>query len=202
MNLVPRILLSALVLLLLSVGSCSAWIYDAGRVGNGPTLKNGTSTVWAAEPFVLDSDAYVTQLGMGLSRAIGPADAGFDVYLSGSLAGLPDAAFAHWTIKPSGPIMVYCYTDIISKPIYLIGGQMYYLTVAPNSDDFMGGVSYANSPGRYYGLGTGDYGQTWRKLDMPLGLRIDGYFVPEPASLTALLVGVLSLTLSHRKRPA
>ncbi|MCE5198680.1 MAG: PEP-CTERM sorting domain-containing protein [Armatimonadota bacterium] len=193
-----------LLILLLNAAPCHALIYDGGSpTGNGPILTNNSTTTWAAARFMLNSDAYGTRFGTALYRMNYIPGAGFDVYLTTTLSNVPSSAIAHWTLTPTGTATTYYYGEAES-PILLRANQVYALVITPNCDGFSGAVSYAYKPGAaYLGLGSGDYGQTWRYLGMPLSVQVDGWFVPEPGSLGILILGLTgTVAFKHNRRKA
>ena len=163
-------------------------------------MSDTTSPVWACEPFEVASDAWATGFGAAIARVYGSGGMGFTVYLSSTLTDIPANALGHWTICPAGMTLqyVYAYTD---APIRLTGGVTYYLTFAPNSNNFSGSISWSVVHG-HDGLGTGDYGKSWYALPLPLCVRVDGYLVPEPGAWAGLVAGLVALgfRLSGRRR--
>ena len=183
---------TAIMMLVVACAPCFAWLYDGGQAGrSGVVVSDSTSPVWACEPFTVPSDAWVTGIGAAIARVYGSGGMGFHVYLSSTLDDVPANAIGDWTICPTGMVLQYVYANT-DTPIKLDAGVRYYLTFAPNSNNFSGVLSWSSVPGSY-GLGTGDYGRTWYSLALPLGVRVDGYFVPEPAAGVALIVGLLGL---------
>jgi len=188
------------VIFLASISPCAAYLMDAGSPQHaGVGVRDNSSCVWAAEPFRLDYDAYVTALGAAVARAMGPADAGFDVYLSATTYGLPSSAIAKLPnpLVPLNTQYVY-YDGALSAPVFLTAG-IYYLVFMPTSTSFYGSISYAVKPGIYYGQRTADYGQSWYMLAYPLAVRVDGWFVPEPSSVGIVVAGVLGLVALRRR---
>ncbi len=180
---------------------CAAYLIDGGQPQHaGPGVRDNSSCVWAAEPFMLDYDAHVTSLGAAIARAMGPADAGFDVYLSASLHGLPGSTITKLPapLIPLNTQYVY-YDGALSDPVFLTAG-VYYLVFMPSSTSFAGSMSFAPKPGMYYGLGTGNYGQSWYALAFPLAVRVDGWYVPEPSSLAMIISGLCAALALYKRK--
>lgn len=188
------------VLLILSSVHCYAWIYDAGDPQHGGPFLGGTSAaVWAAEPFKFTSDAYVTQFGAAMARGFGSTPGmGFNTYLTNTLVDAPGNALAEGLMAPRDTNLTYYYVQP-QNPVFLHANTIYYLVLAINSNNFAGAISISPLAG-YYGMGSTDYGATWTQRYYPLSIRLDGYFVPEPSSLVALLPGLLFYGLRFRKR--
>ncbi len=187
-------------LILAAAVPCAAYLVDGGPPQHaGVGVRDGSSCVWAAEPFVLSYDAYVTTLGAAIARALGPADAGFDVYLTSTIAGLPGSAITRLP-EPLIPLTTQYayYYGSFAGPVYLTAG-VYYLVFTPTSTSFYGSISYSLQAGMYYGLGTGNYGQSWYVLSYPLAVRVDGWYVPEPSALGAIVAGLAALVLYMRR---
>lgn len=179
---------------LIAASPCWAWLYDGGPKQNaGAQIKDGTNCEWVVEPFTVAQDSYATTLGAAVGRGMGPADAGFDLYLTTTLYGLPGSAFARITqpIVPLSPLYVYYY-GLLDTPVLLQAGVAYALVVIPTTTSLIGSISWSAMPG-YCGLKTGDYGQSWVLTERPFCVRVDGYPVPEPASIVALAGGLLLL---------
>ena len=199
----PRICttLLFLALTLAAFGAPSyAWLYDGGAESNiGIQLRDGTSTVWASQPFTLAADSWVTSFGAAVARGFGTSEMGFNVYISDREFDLLTPALASGMILPSGAGFHYQFVNL-DNPIKLNGGQQYYLTLAPNSNNFTGSVCLVYAPG--HGRTTGNYGQTWSDFVLPFGVRLDGSVVPEVGTWLALLVGLTGLaglTLLRRR---
>jgi hypothetical protein len=192
-----RLLSLAVCVSAIAAAPASALIYDGSsqRVGNGPVLQYGSSTMWVAAPFMLKEDAYATSFSLAVARASGPADEGFSCWLSSDLFGHPTWQEASWKLIPTGPICKYM-DAALPEPVFLKANQPYAVIVAPSSNDFMGAVSYSTRG--YYGLAYDGY--TWRYLAMPIGLKIDGYFVPEPSGMCAVLSGLVGVVVGLRRR--
>lgn len=198
----PRFLIAfaTLTVLLCAAAPCSAWLYDAGIPQHlGAMLREGSSYVWAAAPFAVEQDSWATSFGAALSRAFGPIDAGFTVYLTSTWSGLPESAMATWTVIPATASLEYYYFQP-RAPMLLQAGTAYSLVFTPNDAGFAGAISYSAKPGSYYGWGSGDYGQTWTRLLYPLCIRVDGYAVPEPGTWLALVAGTIGAALRRRGR--
>lgn len=201
----PRICttLLFLALTLAAFGAPSyAWLYDGGaETIIGVQLKDGSSTVWTSQPFTLAADSWVTSFGAAVARGFGTSEMGFNVYLSDQRFDLSAPVIASGTIFPLGVNYSYSYVNL-EDPVRLTAGQQYFLTLAPNSNNFLGSVCWSYKPGAYYGISTGNYGQTWYQCVLPLGVRLDGYAVPEVGTWLALLVGITGLaglTLLRRR---
>lgn len=194
----PVASIAALVLLLLcTYNPCTAYIYDGGQPQHlGTQAKDNSSRVWVAEPFQLPFDAYATSLGAALARGMGPTNAGYSawLYTLGTISHVPEVPLAQ-TTEPLVPLNTqFVYYDCpLPSPIFLQAGALYALVLKPTDSTFVGSVSYGLVPGTYYGQGTGDYGKTWYRLEYPLAVRIDGYFVPEPGASAVLLLGLIGL---------
>ncbi len=172
---------------------CRAWLYDGGEpTPSGPVVMEGSSTVWVCEPFALAQDSWVTSFGAAVGRGFGTPEMGFHIYLTEGLYPASTPVIASGTIIPSGVTCTYRYVDL-SLPVLLDGGKVYYLTLVPNSQNFMGTVSWSYKQGAYYGLSTGDYGETWSRCVLPLSVRVDGYAVPEVDERLVLLLGSAGL---------
>lgn len=196
-----HITLATLVLAAAGIsGPCHAWLYDGGTIFvSGIPVSDTASNVWVTEPFILPQDSCVTAFGAAIARAFGAADMGFTAYLSDTLDDIPAHALATGTICPAGASYVYryCYPD---DSVRLNGGQMYFLSLAPNSNNFAGSVSFSYTVGAYYGQGSGDFGQTWSQVARPLSIRLDGYVVPEPDAYLIVIAGLLGLSVLRRMR--
>ena len=189
---------SAVVLLAMTTGVCWGWLFDGGVPQHaGAVVQEGTSLGWAAAIFRVESDSYGTEFGLAVSRAAGPADAGFTVYLVGSLVDVENNAIASWTITPASPVLDY-YFNYEGDPVFLQAGVGYALVAVPNHPDFIGAISY--SPQGYYGWGSGDYGESWYMLPLPLSVRVDGYAVPEPGCAAVWLLGCAGLVRGRMRR--
>ena len=179
---------------------CYAWLYDSGGAQNlsvGIKDSPQTSTVWVAALFSVNADSYATSFGAALSKGAGT---GFTMYLAPSPVGLPDSALASWLISPVGPNPKF-YDVQAETPIFLQARHVYALVFTPGSEDFQGAVSYSGNYGRY-DLGSSDYGNTWYSLPLsyPLCIRVDGYAVPEPGSLAAMIIGIGGVFAYRRRR--
>lgn len=184
--------IAVVMTLAMACAPCFAWLYNTGSVGRTSLgVSDTSSTNWAAQPFAVASDAYVTGVGAAVGRGAGTASMGYNVYLTTTLSDIVANALGTWTISPVGPIPAYhdVQTD---APIKLNAGATYYLAFIPNSNNFVGSIALA-SPAGWHGLGTSNYGQTWGWLDLPFCVRVDGYAAPEPASLAGLAVGLLGV---------
>jgi hypothetical protein len=155
---------------------------------------------WVAEPFTVTQDSYATALGAAAGRAYGPTNAGFDAYLTATLSGLPGSELAKLPnpLVPLNTQYVY-YDGGLSAPVLLNAGVVYYVVLMPSSPDFCGSVSWSTKSGSYYGLGTSDNGSHWGTLAYPLCVRVDGYVVPEPGAMSAMLAGLLAIGLRRRR---
>lgn len=185
---------------LVSASPCRAWLYDGGPEQHAAvSVAEGTNCVWVAQPFVLTSDCWATTFGAGIGRFQGPTDAGFDVYITTTLDGLPGSAMFKLPqpLVPKTAGFVYYY-ETIETPLFLNKDVAYAMVLMPSNPGFGGMVSLSAWSG-YYGLGTGDYGQSWYYLARPLCVRLDGYPVPEPASISLLLVGLCSIGLLRKR---
>ena len=179
----------ALAMLVLSFACAPglAWIYDGGEPQHeGPVIQD---PLWVAEPFQLSSDAYATEFGAAMAKGLGFGSMGFDVYLTDALVDAPDHAIASWTMVPKDSNLAYYFVQT-EAPLFLEAQKTYYLVFAPNSNNFMGTISYSQTPNTYYGMGSRDYGASWYRMAYPFAVRIEGRFVPEPASLVALASGL------------
>jgi hypothetical protein len=200
----PRICTTSLflALTLAAIGAPSyAWLYDGGTSISGPQVKDGSATVWVSQPFTLAADSWVTSFGAAVARGFGNSEMGFNVYLSDQRFDLSAPVIASGTIFPLGPGYSYYYVNL-ENAVRLNGGQKYYLTLAPTSNNFMGSVCFSYKPGADSGLSTGDYGQTWSAYPVSLGVRVDGNAVPEVGTWLVLLVGLVGLaglTLLRRR---
>jgi hypothetical protein len=190
--------ITALILLLLCADSSwAAYIYNGGEPQHlGTQVQDNSSRVWVAEPFQLPFDAYATSLGAALARGMGPTNAGYSawLYTLGTVSHVPEVPLAQ-TTEPLVPLNTqFTYYDCpLPSPVFLQAGTLYALVLKPTDSTFVGSVSYGIVPGTYYGQGTGDYGKTWYRLEYPLAVRIEGYFVPEPGTSSVLLVGLIGL---------
>lgn len=190
-----RFLIAIVVLLVCAISPCSAWLYDGGIAQHlGVSVKSNSNCEWVAVPFTVESDCYAITLGAAISRAMGPTDAGLDVYLSTTWSGLPDSAIAKLP-KPLVPLNTQYnyYYGSLSAPVLLKGDATYSLVFMPTSSNLLASISFGAKQGSYYGWGTANDGQSWYKLAYPLCVRVDGYAVPEPSSLTALACGLLPI---------
>lgn len=187
-----------LVLLICCITPARSWIFD----GYSPSilgfqLKDDSSTAWAAAPFTVSQDAYVTKVGLYLSRAMGPTNAGFDVWLGRSLNYKPAGAMANWQVIPTTPTFRY-YETTLDTPLYLYSGMSYFVMLAPSDPNFVGGVEYSLKG--YYGFGSDDYGSSWTYLPYAISLRVDGYYaVPETSCLCAILPGLVGIWMIRRR---
>lgn len=174
---------------------CYAWLYDGGNPSiSGPQVKDGTSTVWVSQSFTLDKDSWVTSFGAAVARGFGTSEMGFDLYLTDKRFDGLMPVIASGVIAPSGVGYAYRYVNLL-EPVKLVAGQKYYLTMAPNSNNFMGTVSWSYKQDADYGLGTGNYGETWFQYShLSFCVRVDGYeAVPETDAWVTLVLGSLAL---------
>jgi hypothetical protein len=188
-----RLLLAIVLFLACAASPSSAWVYDAGIPQHlGTSLSNGQ---WVAAPFTVESDCYATTFGAAIARAMGPKDAGFDVYLATTWSGLPESAIAKLPqpLIPLNTQYVYYYGSL-SEPVLLKAGAVYSLVLIPTSPDLLCSVSWGAKPGTAYGWGTDD-SKTWYRLAYPLCVRVDGYAAPEPSSIAVLLFSLLGVGL-------
>ncbi len=151
---------------------------------------------WFAAPFMVQSDCYATSLGAAVARARGPADAGFDVYITESMSGLLDSAIAKLP-RPLVPLNTqYAYYDgALSEPVFLRAGTVYSLILVPTSPDLVCSVSWGGKSGTYCGWSTSDLGASWQGVGYPVAVRVGGYNVPEPPVGAALMVWLAMLSL-------
>ncbi|MHB9038578.1 MAG: choice-of-anchor R domain-containing protein [Armatimonadota bacterium] len=201
--LLRRLSFAIIVALCLGVIStpCFAWLYDAGIAQHlGLSIKADSNCEWVAAPFTVDYDCYATTLGAAVARAMGPVDAGLDVYLTTTWYGLPGSAIAKLSqpLVPLNTQYVYYY-GTLSAPVFLKAGTVYSLVLMPTSPLMTASISYGAKPGTYYGWKTADYGESWNRLTYPVCVRVDGYAVPEPGTLCALASG-LTFVYARRKR--
>ncbi len=198
---IRRWLFCALIVLIVTAPSVSCWgdwIWDSGEPHNaGAMLQEGSTLVWAAAPFKVSQDAYATSYGAPAMRAMGPVGSGFTVYLTRDVYDVIGSALAVGTITPTSAVREYYYVDL-DTPVFLEADEFYYLVFAPNGPGFYGGISYCLTG--YYAGGSSDYGQSWYTLPYPLCIRVGGYAVPEPASLTVLSLVLLGIPMLPRKR--
>ncbi len=192
----------AAALLLAMAAPCSAYIYDGGQPQHlGVQVKDNSNCVWIGERFTLASDAYATSIGAAAGRAMGPVGAGFEawLYTVSEISHVPEDPIAQ-TPLPIVPLNTqYVYYDTpLASPVPLKAEAFYAVVLKPTDPTFLGSVSWGVVPGTYFGQGTGDYGKSWYGLSYPLAVRIDGYFVPEPGTLIALLVGMGGVALRRR----
>ena len=184
-------LLCLCVTLLAVAAPCHAWLYDSG-VPNlaGQILKDGSGVEWVAAPFTVATDFYGTIFGAAIARGYGTPGAGFTMTLATWrwTDYRPGPTIDQWTITPVNTLLNYYYADAAS-PIYLRSDTTYCLVLAPNDPGFAGVISYTLKYGLYCGWGTSDHGASWALLPYSVCIRVDGY-VPEPASLWALLAGL------------
>lgn len=188
------LLLLALTLVAISLPS-HAWLYDGGNPTiSGPLLKDGSSTVWVSQPFEVSRDSWVTSFGAAVARGFGTSDMGFNLCLTDARFCGSTPVLASGTILPSGAGYFYRYVNL-SEPVRLDAGQKYYLTLAPNSNNFMGSVSWSYKMGADYGLGTGNYGESWFEYrNQSFSVRVDGYSaVPEADCWLTMLVGTMGI---------
>lgn len=189
-----------LIFLCLAVGGPSfGWLYDGGVAQHAAVIvRDNSSVTWAAAPFSVSQDSYATSFGAALGRAMGPVGAGFDVYLTQTMNGLPDSAITSWKMIPSDSTLTYYYYAPDS-PIFLRANAAYSLVFVPDSPDFWGSISY--SPTGYYGWGSRDHGSSWSMLPLPLCVRVDGYAAtPEPGSIVVVLAGLSSFVFFRRMK--
>ena len=196
--------LLAIAVLMACAGPSATWLYDGSdaQMLGVPVITN-SNCKWAAAPFEVDFDCYATTIGAAASRAGGPRDAGFDVYITSTLSGLPGSAIAKLPqpLVPLNPGYNYYY-GALDAPVLLTAGTVYALVFIPTSPDLSASLSFGAEPGSYYGQGTGDNGATWFELVFPLAVRVDGHAVPEPSSMAGILVSVLGWGMSRkRKKP-
>ena len=188
---ITKLLLFAVVLAMPS--ACVAYIYDAGN----PQHQGGSVTAtWVAAPFMVTSDCFATSIGAAVARALGPADAGFDVYLADTWNGLLDSAIAKLPQRliPLGTQYVY-YDGALSRPVFLKAGTTYSVILVPTSPDLICSISWAVKPGTYYGWSSRDCGQNWQQMSYPVAVRVDGYSVPEAKGWVVLFAAVAALSL-------
>lgn len=181
---------------------CFAWLYDAGIAQHlGLSIKADSNCEWVAAPFTVESDCYATTLGAAVARAMGPVDAGLDVYLTTTWSGLPDSAITKLPqpLVPLNTQYVYYY-GMLSTPVFLKADTAYSLVLMPTSPLLMASISYGAKPGTYYGWKTADNGESWNQLSYPVCVRVDGYAVPEPGTLCALASGLAVLCVRRRRR--
>lgn len=190
--------------MLLAVGApCHAWLYDGGAPTiSGPQVKDGSATVWVSQPFRVAQDSWVTSFGAAVARGFGTSDMGFNLYLSDTRLSASTPAIASGTITPSGAGFFYRYVSL-DAPVKVRAGQSYYLTLAPNSNNFLGSVSWCYDLAADPALATGDYGQTWSDYRLALSVRVDGYAaVPELGAWNTSafgLLGMMALALLSRR---
>lgn len=179
---------------------CRAWLYDGGSLlVSGLQVSDTSSTVWVSEPFILAEDSIVTSLGAGVARGFGTSEMGFNVYISDTLIDVPSHALAAGTLHPAGASFTYQYA-YPETGLRLDGGRMYFLTLAPNSNNFLGSVAWSFLAGARYGFGTGNYGQSWSQIALPLAIRLDGYAVSEPETYAVIAAGLACMLLLRRIR--
>ena len=183
--------------LVFACGPCCAWLFDGGEPLGAAAVINKDSTR-AAEPLQFSEDVYATQFGAALGRAVGEDWMGFHVYLTDSLVDASDHTIATWKVSPTGSLAYYYFQP--DSPLLLKKNKMYYLMFARNSDGFWGSIAYSVTQGSYYGMQSGDSGATWSMMARPLAVRIDGYYVPEPASFVSLAFGVAMLGAAAWRR--
>lgn len=185
--------LAILALMLAIGGPCRAWLYDGGAPTiSGPQIKDGTATVWVSQPFTLSTDSCVTSFGAAVARGFGNSQMGFDLYLSDRRFDLSVPVLASGTLRPLGPGYFYRYV-YLDDPVRLNGGQKYYMTLVPNSNNFTGSVCWSYLLGVDGALSTADYGQTWSPYTLALGVRLDGYAAPEADAWAVLAAGMIAL---------
>lgn len=180
------------VMLGLVAAPVNAWVYDGGEPTiSGPPLRDGTSTVWAAQPFKATEDCYVTRLGAAVSRMFGNTGMGFDILLTDREYDGTFAAMASGTLYPTTASYTYLYSDM-AAPVRLNAGETYYVTLMPNTNNFAGSVCWSYKVDAMKGRITADYGQNWYDAVLKFGVRVDGYTaVPEPATWLAVAMGAM-----------
>jgi hypothetical protein len=180
-----------LTLMLALSAPCHAWLFDTGGPsGSGPSVKEGTNTVWVSQSFTLSHDCVVTSFGAAVARAFGTPQMGFNLYLTDTAPTSSTPVIASGLIRPAGPGYVYNYVNL-TVPVRLNAGQKYYLTLSPNSNNFSGSICYAYVAGVEPGLKSGNYGETWNRDYLPFCVRVDGYAVPEVDSRLTVLMGAV-----------
>lgn len=191
-----RVLFAAICVISMSAGtSCCAWLYDGGEPHRlGVMIREGSSVEWVAQPFSVDAPSYTTGFGVAVARAAGPAGSGFRAHITPSLQNPVSSAYASGLLIPKTTDAEYEYVQL-DAPIYLNANQYYFLVLIPEPG-FVGMASHCLSG--YIGLTTPNGGANWYYAAYPICARVDGYAVPEPASLTALAVGTL-LALRRRR---
>lgn len=200
----PRaVLFPCLALLLALAVPSTAFIVDGGQPQHaGVQVKANSNCVWVAEPFTLASDAYATSIGAAVARGMGPVGSGFEawLYTIGVVTHVPETPVAQTTL-PLVPLNTqYVYYDTpLAEPVFLQAGGLYAVVLKPTDPNFIGSVSWSLMPGTYYGQGTPDDGKSWYMLALPLAVRVDGYFVPEPGALAGMIVGMIGL-VARRQR--
>lgn len=189
-----------LAMVLSASAPCYAWLYDGGAPTiSGPVVQEGSNTVWVCEPFVLARDSWVTRFGASVARGFGGPQMGFKAYLTDALFDDSMSALVSGLVIPTGITYTYRFVDLAS-PVRLDGGRVYYLTLVPNSGNFTGSVSWSYKPGAYYGLSTGDYGESWSMCARPLSVRVDGYAVPEADPWVVVVIGCAGLMVLRLSR--
>lgn len=194
-----RLLLAVVIVLICAANPACAWLYDAGVEQHaGAQVNYGSNCEWAAERFTVQSDCYATTFGAALARA--EIGVGFYMNLFTTWNGMPGAPIAKLSqpLVPLGPIWTYYY-GTLNTPVFLKANTLYALVLVPTSPDLLGSVSWGNKSGTYYGLGTSDHGDTWHQLEHPLCVRVDGYAVPEPSSMAALIFAILGSSILKKK---
>lgn len=184
-----------IVFLLVSSLPCFAWLYDGGipqRLG----APIGGDSVLVAAPFTVASDSYATSFGAVLARGYGTTGGSIKVLLTQSTQGLPGSAIDEWTIIPADSAFTYYYVSP-AKPVLLRANLSYALVFKSNTSGFTGVISY--SPQGYYGWNSNDSGISWNRMAFPLCVRVDGSVVPEPVSITALMLGLIGTSILRRR---
>jgi hypothetical protein len=101
---------------------------------------------------------------------------------------------------PGSELDVWAYNFQLQDPVALDGGTPYYLSVVnntPGSTDW-GWMLGTNGNGRF-GTMTSDTGQWQEQPAADAGFQLSGTVVPEPATITLLVIGIAGYLVRRRR---